>query len=301
VRVVICLAPFLLAGCSQLLGIQDPSPRDGGLGNDADIVDGGPDPDSLAFRFGDFEVAQGQTVRVHVTATYPGGDTQDVTATATYNTDNAMVASFAGPGLVTSGTRAGTATITASLGSASTSLKVTVTAVACHPVINELQTAGASAADEWVEIYNPCTNAIDVTGWSLVYRGPSTVGTDDDTLLFTFAGPLAPGGIRLLAGAGYPEPNPNDGEWPNPTGEIGASSGAVGLRSGPRDSVGTLVDAIAYGGVDAAHPFKEGNAIPAMTSRRSASRLPFDGKDNNNGATDFMIVMTPTPRALNVP
>jgi hypothetical protein len=298
VRAVICLAPFLLAGCSQLLGIQDPSPRDGGLGDDADIVDGGPDPDSLAFRFGDFEVAQGQTVRVHVTATYPGGDTQDVTATATYNTDNAMVASFAGPGLVTTGTRAGTATITASLGSASTSLKVTVTGAACHPVINELQTAGATPQDEWVEVYNPCTSAIDVANWTLVYRADDTVGSMDDTLLFTFAGQLAPGAIRLLAGVGYT--GTSDGQWQGVNGQIGGVEGAVGLRSGPRDT-GTLVDAIAYGSVSPGHPFTESNPLPAMTSRRSASRLPFDGKDSNDGAADFTIVMMPTPRALNVP
>lgn len=295
-RAVICLAPVLLAGCSTLLGIQDPSPGD--AGPDAD-VDGGTGLDRLTFRFGDFEVAQGQVVRLHVTATYADGGMEDVTATAAYTTDNMMVATLPAPGLLHSGTQAGTAAITARLGSASATFTVTVTAATCHPVINELQAAGASAADEWVEIYNPCISAINVAGWTLVYRGPSTIGTTDDTLLFAFTGQLAPGGIRLLAGSGYPDPN--DGEWPNPTGEIGGINGAVGLRSGPKDSIDTLVDAIAYGSVSSTHPFKETNPAPAMMSRRSASRLPFDGKDNNDGAADFLIVMTPTPGALNAP
>jgi hypothetical protein len=34
---------------------------------------------------------------------------------------------------------------------------------------------------------------------------------------------------------------------------------------------------------------------------RSASRLPFDGKNDDNGATDFMVIATPTPGTLNAP
>jgi len=36
-------------------------------------------------------------------------------------------------------------------------------------VINEIAWAGtaASAADEWIELYNPTTDAIDLTGWTL--------------------------------------------------------------------------------------------------------------------------------------
>jgi hypothetical protein len=297
VRAVVCLASILLASCSTLLGIQDPTPRDGGIDDDAG--DGGVDPDSLMFSLGDFAVAQGQTVRLHVVASYPEG-TQDVTATATYTSDNQMVATFGGPGLVNSGTQAGTATITARVGSASASLMVTVTAATCHPVINELLTAGATAADEWVEIYNPCTNAVDVADWTLVYRAATTIGATDDMLLFTFAGQLASGAIRLLAGSGYA--GADDGTWPGGVGLIGGVQGAVGLRAGPKDT-GMLVDAIAYGGaaVSSGHPFIENNPTPAMTSNRSASRLPFDGKDSNDGAGDFTIIMTPTPRALNVP
>jgi hypothetical protein len=38
-----------------------------------------------------------------------------------------------------------------------------------------------------------------------------------------------------------------------------------------------------------------------MAAGISAGRLPFDGKDDDNGAADFMIISIPTPRALNVP
>jgi hypothetical protein len=299
VRVVVCLAPFLLAGCSQLLGIQDPSPRDGGPGDDADVLDGGPDPERLAFSFGDFEVARGQTVRLHVTATYPDGGMQDVTGTATYTTDNVMVATFAGPGLLASGNQAGTAMITVSVASASASLMVTVTAAACHPVINELLTEGlTSAADEWVEVLNPCTTAIDVDGWTLNYRGAGTVTGPDSTFMIALTGQMASGELRLFAGNAYM--GTNEGKWTAPTGIMGQSSGAVGLRAGPM-TTGTLIDSVAYGSVTDGHPFRETSATPTMMNGRSASRLPFDGKDNNNNNNDFTIVMVPTPRALNVP
>jgi hypothetical protein len=49
------------------------------------------------------------------------------------------------------------------------------------------------------------------------------------------------------------------------------------------------------------HPFIEGSRAPAMMSGRSGARLPFDGKDDGDGATDFSLVITPTPRALNAP
>src|SRR5690348_2335007 len=39
-----------------------------------------------------------------------------------------------------------------------------------HIVINEVQVAGASASDEWIELYNPCSNDVDLTGARIVYR-----------------------------------------------------------------------------------------------------------------------------------
>lgn len=279
----------------MLLGIENPrAGGDAGTG-DADIR-----AERLTFSLGDFKLAQGQTVRLHVLAAFADGSMQDVTPTATYSSDNAAAVTFGGPGLVNGGTQPGTATITARLGSAiPATLTATVTAATCHPVINELLVEGlTSTADEWVEIFNPCTNAIDVKDWTLVYRAATNVSTVDDTLLFTFAGPLASGEIRLLAGEGYS--GPNDGTWAGTSGQIGGTRGAVGLRSGDKDA-GALVDAIAYGAVTSGHPFIETAAIPAMVNGRSASRLPFDGKDDNDGAVDFKIVMTPTPRALNVP
>lgn len=302
-RVVVCLATIslagllvsLLAGCSVLLGIENPRAGDAGTGDDGDIG-----ADHLTFSLGDFQVAQGQTVRLHVLATFADASVQDVTPSATYTSDNPAAATFGGPGLVNSGAQPGTATITARLGSATpATVKVTVTTAPCHPVINELTVGRMSLpADEWVEIYNPCTNAIDVTNWTLVYRGPNVTTGDDSRLMVTLIGSMASGAIRLYAGNEYA--GMSDGIWPDPTGIIGQTDGAVGLRRGPMNT-GPLADSIAYGAVLLNHPFTENNPAPEIVNGRNASRLPFDGKDDNDGAADFVILTMPTPRALNVP
>jgi len=51
----------------------------------------------------------------------------------------------------------------------------------------------------------------------------------------------------------------------------------------------------------AGHPFVETNPTGTMANGRSASRLPFDGNDTNDGAADVMVITTQTPRALNAP
>jgi hypothetical protein len=50
-----------------------------------------------------------------------------------------------------------------------------------------------------------------------------------------------------------------------------------------------------------ANPFIETKATLMMSNGHSASRLPFDGKDTNDNSADFMVIPTPTPRALNAP
>jgi hypothetical protein len=261
---------------------------------------GAASPDHLVFGVGDFQLAQLQRARLHVFKVLDGGAMQDATANATYHTDAPAIATAPAPGQIDGGSQAGTATISVCLGGAREgTVKVTVAAKQCRPVINEFQTGGAvSAANEWVEILNPCTAAVDVTGWTLVYRGATVIGATDSTLMATLAGQLAPGEIRLYAGVGYI--GTSDDTWQGATGLMGQASGAIALRMGPKD-VGPIADAVAYGTVTAGHPFIEGAALPAMANDRPAQRQPFDGRDNDNGAADFVQVPTGSPRAPNAP
>jgi hypothetical protein len=241
VRPAVLLA--LLGGCSSLLGIENPKPRDAGADATDDAPDDAPDDtgppqDHLAFSLASVRLARTQTARLRVQFIHVDGSTEDVTATATYSSDQMEIAT-AEPGRIVAGGQAGAAVITASVGSAAPArLAVTVTPELCHPVINELQTASpASPDDEWVEIYNPCIAEIDVAGWTLDYRSSTNTGATDSMVMVTLAGQLAAGEIRLYAGPDHG--GARDGGWGG--GILMQTTAGVGLRAGPV-STGTLID-----------------------------------------------------------
>lgn len=291
-RVLVLLAITVCGmGCSALLGIDDPSPDPG---------DDAPASDRLVFNLADFRMAQLQSVRLHALLMLADGTMQDGTADARYASDNPAVAMVSTPGQIDAGSQSGMATIRATIGVAQpATVKVMVTAKTCHPVINELQTGSAvSSSDEWIEILNPCITSTDVTGWTLVYRAANTTGTIDSNLMITLTGAMAPGELRLFAGQDFA--GTSDDKWLGASGILQQNNGAIAIRSGPKD-VGPIVDAVAYGAVSPANPFIEGNPTPAMSNGRSAQRLPFDGHDDDDGAGDFMLLTTTSPRALNAP
>jgi hypothetical protein len=271
---------------------------------DAPVVispDAGPvsEPDRLRFSLGDFKIARRQRTRLRVHIVTSSGAVQDVSGSVQLTIDNPQLVTHAGQGVIHSGEQAGTATLTARLGNATpATVKVTVTQVICHPVINELVVGrNGTPADEWIEIFNPCTEMFNVTGWSVVYRGPTQV-SDTERVLAPLDGPLVPGAFYIFAGRDFR--GFADRTWSDAAGVITETSGAVGLRSGLR-VIDPLIDAIAYGNVPAGHPFLERRTALDISHGQSASRLPFDGKDDDDGASDFQIVTSMTPRQLNAP
>lgn len=313
-RAVGLLQISFVAGCASLLGIDDPKPRSDGS-SDAGVDapdDAQSGTDHLAFSVGDIRIAQNQMVRLHVLHVHMDGSVDDVTSRADTRSADSAVA-IVDMGVIRASAQTGATTITAALPPAApATITVTVTSFACHPVINELTTGDTSgsstaAADEWVEIYNPCTTMQDVTGWTLVYRAAGMVSGGDTNLMATLEGQMAPGDFRLYAGVGFVGPS-DATPWAGPsgTGIMQQTTGSVGLRAGPV-TTGPLVDSVAYGAVPPGHPFIETNPTPPMAHGRSASRLPFDGKDDGDathdgdGAADFVIILTPTPRAPNAP
>jgi hypothetical protein len=256
-------------------------------------------PRRLAFSLSAVRAARLQVVRLKVTAELTDGTMIDATPSAQLTTTEPAIAT-ASAGTLTTGAMPGAASISASIaGAQSATLAVTVEARDCTPVINELMTGTVADADnEWVELYNPCTAAAAIGGWTLVYRGPSSVGALDSSTLYSFpaATSIPAGEWRIYSGPGYG--STADGSWIS--GAIGGANGAVGLRSGPA-STGPLVDSLAYGTVSASHPFLEGAAVGAMVPGQSAQRLPYDGRDENRGLSDFAQGPPATPRAANAP
>jgi hypothetical protein len=155
--------------------------------------------------------------------------------------------------------------------------------------VNEVKTAGtASASDEFIELVNAGTSAVDISGWKVVSR--SAAGTSDTTLATIPDGTsLAAGGFYLLGGSGYAGPPAADQSFAS---GLAGTGGAVAVK----DASGTVVDAAGWG--TATNALVEGTAAAAPAAGSSIGRHP-DGHDTNNNAADFTTSTTPTPRASN--
>jgi hypothetical protein len=157
--------------------------------------------------------------------------------------------------------------------------------------INEFSTGVEGAlTDEFVEIVNEGSAAVDLSGFRLVYR--SAAGTSDVSLGTLPDGTtLAAGAFMLFGGSGYAGAHPADRSFSTSL----ASSGGLGLR----DPSGILVDSVAWG--TATNALVEGAVAPApaitAAPGKSDARHP-DGHDTNDNSADFA-EGDPTPGAQN--
>ena len=158
--------------------------------------------------------------------------------------------------------------------------------------VNEVMTGSTVAAsDEFIELVNPGSSAVDVAGFKVVYR--SAAGTSDIVLATVSPGTsLAAGGYYLLGGSGYAGAIAPDQSFST---SMAAAGGGVGLRRPD----GSLVDSVGWG--TATNAFVEGSAAAAPASAdppgQSAARVP-NGQDTNDNAVDF-VVGASTPKAAN--
>lgn len=159
--------------------------------------------------------------------------------------------------------------------------------------INELSIGTTtSLGDEFVELVNPGTASIDISGYKLAYR--SATGTADVSLVTIPAGTtLAAGSFYLFGGSTYAGAVAADQAF---TSGLASAGGAVALRNAD----GAVVDSVGYG--TATNAFVEGAAAaaPPVTASPGSSlvRLP-DGHDTDNNAADFTVSATATPRTAN--
>ncbi len=149
--------------------------------------------------------------------------------------------------------------------------------------------SGATYTNDFVELYNRGTAAVDLSGWSVQYA--SAAGTSYQVT--ALAGRVAPGAHYLVqeaAGAGGTTPPPT----PDATGSIAmaAGSGKVALvtataalgcgatcaaAAGVRDFVG-------YG---TANDFEGAAAAPALSNTTAALRAGDGATDTDSNAADF--------------
>lgn len=153
-------------------------------------------------------------------------------------------------------------------------------------VINEVKTAGATASDEFVEIYNPCAAPLTVTG-ALVYR--AATGDKDIKLCDIKGRTIGKTGYLVAGGSGYQ--GQTDATFNAGTG-LSDTGGGVALVDGN----GKVVNAMGWG--NATNAYVQGSAAPAAHANQSMARKP-NGANTHRDNADFQVVSTPTPRAAN--
>lgn len=166
-------------------------------------------------------------------------------------------------------------------------ISLPTSAAVTHIVINEIQIAGATTTDEFIELFNPTGETVTLTGWRLSKR---TASGNQYNLLTTFPEIiLAPGQYYLIAHPnGYTGITIPDAIYS--TQESLAANNTVVLFS---DAGDTIVDLVGYG---TASSFEEAAALnPEAT--QSIARIT-NGEDTDNNAADFTIAVSPTPMNL---
>jgi 5'-nucleotidase len=172
-------------------------------------------------------------------------------------------------------------------------------------VINEAYLSGGSAgaayANKFVELYNPGTAPVSLSGWSVQYR-PAT-GTAASSSVVALSGTIAPSGYFLVQGGsnganGAPLPTPDVVSTLNPSGSAGTlilsnSAAALTLPVGSVVANPAVVDLLGYG---TSNTFETADAsAPAgNTDVKSLTRTAF--ADTDNGSVDFALSPSITPQ-----
>ncbi|MGK2852391.1 MAG: lamin tail domain-containing protein, partial [Candidatus Limnocylindrales bacterium] len=159
-------------------------------------------------------------------------------------------------------------------------------------VVSEVQTGGASASDEFVEVANQGDAPVDLVGLEVVYA-TSSGSTVTRKATWATSVILLPGRRTLLANASGILAGAADLTY---TGGFAATGGAVALRI----VGGSVIDAVGWG--DATNAFVEGFVALAPAAVSSLERLPGgpdgNGVDTNDNASDWFVSLTPEPQGL---
>jgi hypothetical protein len=161
------------------------------------------------------------------------------------------------------------------------------TAQSDHLWINQVQISGGAgkSTNDFVEIFNPTSEDIDLKGLRLVKR--TETGTSDTLLKsWTETALVKAGSFYLWANSSYIDIQ----AVPDITtsGSI-SNDNAIALRSGPNDT-GTIIDSVGWG--EAANVFVEGAVFP---SNPESNQALLRNQDTDNNAADFLIT-DPNPK-----
>lgn len=161
-----------------------------------------------------------------------------------------------------------------------------------HLVVSELMTGGASASDEFIELYNPTAAELPLEGLEVVYVTASGA-TVTRKSSWAAGAPGIPAGAHLLIanGAGI-YAGLADVAYAN---GLAATGGSVALRV---IDAATAIDAVGWG--NAASTWLEAQPAPAPPAGSSLERLPGgsvgSSQDTDDNLIDFIIQSIPDPQ-----
>ena len=160
-------------------------------------------------------------------------------------------------------------------------------------VINEVYGGGgnnnATLKNDFVELYNPTDQEIDISGWTILQRSKTNTGNGS----FTF-----PAGTKIPAKSYYVilgDTGSGKGTEEVPNVNITSQLGFGGTEAIAylNDASGTTVDMVGWGAATVSEGAPAGKTTNATSVQRKA-----DGFDTDNNATDFKVA-APTPGTSN--
>ncbi len=152
-------------------------------------------------------------------------------------------------------------------------------------VISEVQISGETDTDEFVELYNPTSSQIIMSGWRL--RRKNSSGTEEN-LVAVLNGTIPTHGFFLIGhSSGYNESVPLDIPYSAPSNAL-KNNYAVLLYS---DAGITLVDKVGFG---TAADYESSPFPTNPPANQSIERISMQDTDNN--ADDFILRTVPDPQ-----
>lgn len=229
-----------------------------------------------------------------------------VSAPATTAPNTAFTVTVTAPTGVTPGTYPVTVTTTGDAGlTASTTINVTVSSAPTQGAVNHLVisqvyggggNSGATYKNDFVELFNPTTSAISLSGMTIQYT--STTGAfGTNTFTLPTAASVAPGAyflVQMAAGTG----GTTDLPTPDAIGTLALSGtgGKVALaNNGTAVSGPTAPNVIDFVGWGSATTFEGSGAAPATTNTTAVLRAGNGCTDTNTNSADFTTA-APAPR-----